>query len=904
MGDPAELVRVRIMLADQPVLRATSRPAFQRVVFPPSATTASGDGAERPDRITVGEKDVGRRNERRYTRGIDALGDDVAKASAQQIPVVVAVRNGGGKVLVRDVIANAIVARLPRGELARLASRRGVQFITPADVDRPLMDVSVPVTGAPSWWAAGFTGGTGGIDSVPADAGIASEVPDSTHPAFAGLAVDRDPALLPVSSSSTHGTHTSGVVASQEIAHRGVAHGTDHLVAGRDTYLLGIPDFDGNPGATDPAEAFNLSFGGDTNDDNSGAPDDLLVDAFNVGYAQGAGNDGPTIGTVGNVGRNVLTIGAFADLGTTSTADDIIASFSSRGPSPGGRKKPDLVAPGLSILSPSGHWENTAPPCDGDFTDPDTSCADFTNVNGTSFSAPHVAGALTLLEGAGISDPKVQRAILINSARDFAGQTSWQPDSGWGALDLTEALAHRTQTAESTVEGGSARFYRSTVGAGDKATLAWELRGIYEQSLAYTVSNLDLRAYRASDLAAIAPPADPGHGGGPDAGDPNDTVEQIRSPAAQETIYKVEASSTVDGANAEPFALAAESSLEQLSAPEVDPVNITGSESSVSCGSEIVVTAAFENSSDDLDAESATASLTFPAGIELVSGPAIQQVSGGTLETSTPASEVRSWTLRPTAHGTHQLSLTGAGGTMGETFNSSDSIAITGVCPPPDPPPPDPPALVTEVVPTTLALTPAAPTRCGVPLRLDATLRNGTSVDAADARAELVLPAGAELVSGGPAQNVSEGVLEAGASEPHTWSLRLREPGSRALTITGTGTASGRSYSAQASLTASCQRRAVDLQLEKLKLKKGKLVVSGELTTADGGVPTGEVEIVAAGKGADPKMTVDADDEFAARLRICRPGKRKVTATYPGDVGYLPASERAAIKLEAKRLRC
>ena len=308
--------------------------------------------------------------------------------------------------------------------------------------------------------------------------------------------------------------------------------------------------------------SIQLWFSTATSDDEDDG-DDIITNAFGVGQAQSAGNENLTgEPTVNNIGRNILSVAAFNDVGTVTSTDDVVLGISSRGPTPGGRKKPDLTAPGGAVIAPSAFWDS--PP----------SNPDFTGMTGTSFSAPHVAGAMTLLEGAGIGDPMAQRAILINSARDWNGaatglagwtapQTSWRPEVGWGELDLTSALAQRGNYLLGSVRGGEAAFYRATVPTGAKATLAYELRGFFvgfpnpgTETIKYTQSNLDLRQYLASG-AEVTPPVDPGHLGGPDAVDPNDTVEQVRAPAGgpQAITYKVEAASTVVGTDAEPFAI-------------------------------------------------------------------------------------------------------------------------------------------------------------------------------------------------------------------------------------------------------------------------------------------------------------------------------------------------------------
>ena len=64
------------------------------------------------------------------------------------------------------------------------------------------------------------------------------------------------------------------------------------------------------------------------------------------------GNDGPDWGTVGSPANNpyVLSVGAVTDSWTADTRnDDYIPDFSSRGPTPAGHIKPDVVAPGGHI---------------------------------------------------------------------------------------------------------------------------------------------------------------------------------------------------------------------------------------------------------------------------------------------------------------------------------------------------------------------------------------------------------------------------------------------------------------------------------------------------------------------------------------------------------------------------
>ncbi|MHB9094998.1 MAG: S8 family serine peptidase [Eubacteriales bacterium] len=77
--------------------------------------------------------------------------------------------------------------------------------------------------------------------------------------------------------------------------------------------------------------------------------------AWNAGLvvAAAAGNNGPAAGTISTPGINphIITVGAVDDRGTVDQKDDVMATFSSRGPTIDGLTKPDVVAPGVGITS-------------------------------------------------------------------------------------------------------------------------------------------------------------------------------------------------------------------------------------------------------------------------------------------------------------------------------------------------------------------------------------------------------------------------------------------------------------------------------------------------------------------------------------------------------------------------
>jgi serine protease AprX len=82
----------------------------------------------------------------------------------------------------------------------------------------------------------------------------------------------------------------------------------------------------------------------------------IVEEAWSAGIAVcvAAGNEGPESTTIASPGISdqVITVGALDDKNTSETRnDDEVASFSSRGPTIYGVTKPDILAPGVNIVS-------------------------------------------------------------------------------------------------------------------------------------------------------------------------------------------------------------------------------------------------------------------------------------------------------------------------------------------------------------------------------------------------------------------------------------------------------------------------------------------------------------------------------------------------------------------------
>ncbi len=123
--------------------------------------------------------------------------------------------------------------------------------------------------------------------------------------------------------------------------------------------------------------------------------------------------------------EGVITVSAVDDNNTVEVDDDSIAPYSSYGNlTPGSPPKPDIAAPGTNIMQDT--WHGCMSP--GDIA------------SGTSFAAPHVAGAAALLlEVAPEIGPDSVKTLLINNAVD-KGDPGWDPYYGWGMLDARASV--------------------------------------------------------------------------------------------------------------------------------------------------------------------------------------------------------------------------------------------------------------------------------------------------------------------------------------------------------------------------------------------------------------------------------------------------------------------------------
>jgi len=173
------------------------------------------------------------------------------------------------------------------------------------------------------------------------------------------------------------------------------------------------------------ADVISMSLGGNTEEGK--AEDDPHYSAMTKVVEAGAipvvasGNSGPEEGTVNSPGclPQVLTVGAYDPISGK------LADFSSRGPSPWGTTKPDVIAPGVNINSGIVGVLDTSG---------DGRPSRYSPISGTSMATPHVAGLIACMVEC--HRTKVGKDLSVEEIKAMmkALGTEKNNKSGWGPI--------------------------------------------------------------------------------------------------------------------------------------------------------------------------------------------------------------------------------------------------------------------------------------------------------------------------------------------------------------------------------------------------------------------------------------------------------------------------------------
>ena len=342
----------------------------------------------------------------------------------------IAARPLAGPTAQQFTLVPAAAMRATREQIHQLAASPTVERIWPDLQVHTCLDVSAPQIGAPHVWNAGHTGR--GIPVAVVDTGI-----DPGHPDFAGrIMAMQDFTGEGPRDNHGHGTHVSGTIAGAGNRYKGIAPEAS-------IYVAKVLHQDGSGYMSEVmaglewavqqrVKVINLSLGGIGPCDGSDALSttcDAAVD-HGVVVCVAAGNYGPGASTVGPPGcaRKVLTVGA-------CSKQDLIATFSARGPTSDGRVKPDILMPGVEIISCRAQGTGMGTPVD----------ALYTQSSGTSMATPHAAGvAALLLEAFPSLSPAEFKARLMETARDLGLDGNAQ---GKGRADAYQAYVGTPDTS-------------------------------------------------------------------------------------------------------------------------------------------------------------------------------------------------------------------------------------------------------------------------------------------------------------------------------------------------------------------------------------------------------------------------------------------------------------------------
>jgi subtilisin family serine protease len=373
----------------------------------------------------------------------------------REVPVIVAARAGA-----RSALPDSAKVTRQLGQVDMLgvsvAKDRAAEFFEQAPDTRiwldakvsATLDQSVPMTGAPRAWQAGYR--ADGVKVAVLDTGIDDTHPDLVGKIDAAANFSRDTDTV---DHNGHGTHVASIITGSGAAsggrYQGMAPGARLLVgkvldtrgSGAESGIIAGMQWAADQGA----RVVNMSLGGyatDGTDPLSTALNDISTSS-GVLFVVAAGNAGAdeSVGTPGAADR-ALTVASVTKSGELS-------SFSSRGPRIGDNgMKPEIAGPGSDIVAARAAG-----------TLPEESVDEhYAKLSGTSMATPHVAGAAAIVAGQHPDWRADQlKAALVSSAAPIKGANPY--GQGAGLVDVARAVRQpvRAEPAAITFAAGESR---------------------------------------------------------------------------------------------------------------------------------------------------------------------------------------------------------------------------------------------------------------------------------------------------------------------------------------------------------------------------------------------------------------------------------------------------------------
>ncbi len=360
--------------------------------------------------------------------------------------------NLGGVVnLVSDVL-NTVICTVSGSSLDSLANDATVSYISPDRTLAARLDYTSAAINASTVWKANLTGR--GIGVAIIDSGIAPSPDLAVLGLMHRVVFTEDFTGGNGTDQYGHGTHVAGIVGASGVSSQCPTCTRSLVGMAPNASLISLRVLDANGQGSDSSviaaidraiklkstyniRVINLSLGRPIYESYIHDP---LCQAVEAAWKAGivvvaaAGNDGRDnsvgnngYGTIESPGNDpyVITVGAMKAMGTYTRTDDLIASYSSKGPTAIDHiVKPDIVAPGnhvVSLLSPSstlaGESANSVPLSYYESTASSTPSPAYLMLNGTSMATPVVSGIVAdLLQAHPSLKPDQVKARLMKTA--------------------------------------------------------------------------------------------------------------------------------------------------------------------------------------------------------------------------------------------------------------------------------------------------------------------------------------------------------------------------------------------------------------------------------------------------------------------------------------------------------
>lgn len=243
-----------------------------------------------------------------------------------------------------------------------------------------------------------------------------------------------------------HGTHVAGIAGGNGISSNGKYKGI-----APQCNLIGVKvlDEEGKGNASDVLaglqwiidnkEKYNIKIANLSIGTNNTSSNDPLVKAVEKIWDSGiivtiaAGNDGPKKSSINSpaISKKVITIGSSDDNITANVWGNRLINFSGRGPTLDCVVKPDVLAPGVNIVSCLSN--NISKKSD------DVIEKNYFALSGTSMSTPIVSGAIALLlEKHNNLSPNDVKLMLKKCCKNLYLPKNQQ---GWGLINVSKLLS-------------------------------------------------------------------------------------------------------------------------------------------------------------------------------------------------------------------------------------------------------------------------------------------------------------------------------------------------------------------------------------------------------------------------------------------------------------------------------